>query len=179
MTSGFNERAHRVQSLLLGPETGFLLVAGPSPGAARGAHDFISHLERHRVDLRGVVVNRMRLWPDDTPPPESLMGDRSDHPSGGGDGGADSAAELDDDIALLARALDSNDAETNARAAVKIAREYASLVRLDENSTAPLREHTERKRIFFRAVPELPRDVHDVSGLSAIVSHLFDPPAHS
>jgi anion-transporting ArsA/GET3 family ATPase len=63
MSEGFRERAKRVRALLLGPETGFLLVAGPSPESAHNASAFLDRLESSGVPLAGVVVNRMRGWP--------------------------------------------------------------------------------------------------------------------
>jgi len=166
MSEGFRERAHRVRRLLLGPEAAFVLVAGPSPEAARSAVSFLDHLEESRVPLAGVVVNRMRLWPD------------------GGEGRAPAAlaggADLGDETRRLGEALaarDGGDAEATqraARAAVEAARGYASLVELDWRSTRPLDERARARNLFLRRVPELPRDVHDLEGLLQLGEHLFD-----
>ena len=61
MSEGFRERAERVRSLLLGPDAGFVLVAGPSAESARSAVAFLDHLEETGVPVAGLVVNRMRL----------------------------------------------------------------------------------------------------------------------
>jgi anion-transporting ArsA/GET3 family ATPase len=170
MSSGFRDRAHRVQTVLRGAETGFVLVAGPSPEAARNGAELIRHLDEHDVSLRGVVVNRARMWPGDEPAP---------------DGGSDIANDprLATDLSRLASALEvagAKDPELSARAAVQAAHEYAGVVALDAQSMRPLREQTRVRGIFFRTIPELPRDVHDLDGLSTIGQLLFrgDGPAH-
>ena len=164
MSEGFRQRARRVQSVLLGRDTGFVLVAGPSPEAARDADDFLEHLERSHVPLAGVVVNRMRLWPGGGPVPEALERNSPDE-------------ALERDLALLSSALElgveAGDADAAARAALEAVAEYASLVRLDRQSTAALRDHAETSGLFLSSIPEFPRDVHDLDGLSRIADHLF------
>ncbi|MGH0038118.1 MAG: ArsA family ATPase [Myxococcota bacterium] len=165
MSEGFRERARRVRALLLGPESAFLLVAGPSPESAANALTFLDHLGASQVPLSGVVVNRMRLWPGagDGRPPEVLVG----------------AEALDAEHRALADALmqqgeSSPDAALRAaRAAVEAAAGYASLVDLDWRSTAPLAQRAERDGLFLRRVPEMARDVHDLEGLERIADHLF------
>jgi anion-transporting ArsA/GET3 family ATPase len=164
MSEGFRERAHRVRSLLLGPETGFLLVAGPTREAARNAGSFLDHLEEQAVPLEGVVVNRVRVWPDAGGPPAALLDGR----------------DLEADCARLAAALGREGgarAEEAARAAVEAARGYASLVALDRENTASLSERTARAGRFVRRVPELSEDVHDLGGLLQIAGHLLDADA--
>jgi hypothetical protein len=60
-----------------------------------------------------------------------------------------------------------------ARTAVDLAKRYASLVQMDERSSAPLREQAARSGQFFRHIPELPHDVRDLSELSRIGELLF------
>ncbi len=64
MSAGFRQRATHVRSLLLGPESGFVLVAGPGGDSVRQATELRQRLETFGVDLEGVLVNRVRLWPD-------------------------------------------------------------------------------------------------------------------
>ena len=65
------------------------------------------------------------------------------------------------------------DVQQAARTAVELATGYASLVRLDERSAAPLREHAERNGQLFGRIPELPRDVCDLEGLARVGDFLF------
>ena len=118
MSEAFRVRAGHVQRLLLGPDSGFVLVAGASPEASRSASDFLGHLESSGVPMVDVILNRVRMWPGPGDPPESLS----------------SESDVDDEIARLADALradDDADATAAARAAVAAAKSYASLVRLD------------------------------------------------
>ncbi len=164
MSEGFRQRARRVQSMLLGSDARFILVAAPSPEAARDAGDFLEHLERSQVPLAGVVVNRVRLWPNGEPARSGLEQYTRDD-------------AFDADFERLARALErgenAGDGEAAARAAIEVVREYDSLVRLDRQSTTALRKHSRRSGLFFRCIPEFPRDVHDLAGLSQIAVHLF------
>jgi anion-transporting ArsA/GET3 family ATPase len=169
MSDGFKQRAHRVQSMLMGDMTSFVLVAAPSPEAARGAERFLERLERSEVPLAGVIVNRTRLWPGGGDPPSALQ-------ESAGPGPADAA--LEHDIETLAHALAPNEesfeaAEVAARAASDAVASYAGLVRRDLESTAALRKRAEQSRLFVRLIPELPRDVHDLEGLSTVAQHLF------
>jgi anion-transporting ArsA/GET3 family ATPase len=169
MSEGFRERARRVRSLLLGPDSGFILVAGPSRETVRSADDFLEQLKGSGVPMAGVVLNRVRLWPDaetDEAAPVALLDGRN----------------LEREQSLLAKALenqlaDATEAETASRAAVSVAGGYAALVQLDERSSAPLRERARREGLFVRQIPELPRDIHDLAGLREIAQHLFREPS--
>ncbi|MBW2272035.1 MAG: ArsA family ATPase [Deltaproteobacteria bacterium] len=164
MSEGFKDRAIRVRARLLGSSSAFVLVAGPSPEATRNANLFLAHLDASRVPLVGVVVNRTHLWPGKGPPPQEL----------------DPASASPEDLALLAGALavaagDADPAahEPEARAAVAAASDYAAQVRMDITSSEPLRADAVQNGRFFRRVPELPLDVHDLAGLAQIRRYLF------
>ncbi|MCZ6464667.1 MAG: AAA family ATPase [Proteobacteria bacterium] len=165
MSEGFRARATRVRQLMTGPETGFVLVAGASAGAVRGAVDVLDHLDESGVPLVGVVVNRIRLWPPGEAGalPAALSED--------GDAAADTALLAQ---ALVANGLEPARADEAARAAVEVAKGYASLVRLDARCTAELRFRALQDGRFFCRVPEFPRDVHDLDGLMRIGGFLVD-----
>lgn len=167
MSEGFQKRARRVQALLTGPETGFVLAAGPSAESVLHAGEFLDRLEASRVPLAGIVQNRVRAWPDGGPPPEVVPARGLEEPA---------TAALAD--ALREQAAEGGvpaapDATTAARAAIAAAAEYASLVRLDERAGAVLRRRAAESGRFFWRVPELPRDVHDLEGLSRVADALF------
>lgn len=167
MSEGFRERARQVRSLLLGPTASFVLVSGPSPRAVGDAVRFLDRLDDTGVPMAGVVLNRMRLWPEGGPPPRSLPAE-----------GSREEAE-----AALARALAEAEGEgfpaaEAARAALDTASRYASAARRDAEVTARLVDRARRVGCFARRVPELSRDVRDLEGLSAVADHLFaDEPA--
>jgi hypothetical protein len=100
------------------------------------------------------VLNRARVWPAPGGPPTRIPED-----------GADARARPSLAFALASPPGDPRDAEAAATAAIAAAAEYASWVRRDEEATRGLRVHAEQLGCFFRRVPELPRDVHDLDGL--------------
>jgi len=163
MSEGFKERARHVQGLLLGPEAGFVLAAGPAPESVRHAEAFLDRLEASRVPLAGVVLNRAHVWPGG-PAPACIPAEGREEAALDALSGALTAADAD---------LDAREA---ARAAIRCAADYAALVRRDEESTRLLRERALRLGCFWRRVPELPRDIHDLDGLSHVAASLFAPP---
>jgi anion-transporting ArsA/GET3 family ATPase len=60
MEQGFAERANRVEQLLGEPSTAFVLVASPKADTVDEASYFARRLGEHRIDVRGLVVNRMQ-----------------------------------------------------------------------------------------------------------------------
>jgi anion-transporting ArsA/GET3 family ATPase len=162
MSEGFRDRATRVRQLLLGRSSAFLVIAGPSPQAARSAFEFLTRMRGTGVPVEGVVMNRVRLWPDGEPIPESIV-----------DGPIESA-DVDALAAALAAAPDADFAVRKAaRTAVDLAKRYASLVRQDERSSAALRDQARRDGQLFGRIPELPSDVCDLDGLVRIGDVLF------
>jgi anion-transporting ArsA/GET3 family ATPase len=161
MSTGFAERANHVREMLLGPDAGFVFVAGPSLQAARNAIGFLDHLVAERTPLVGLVINRVRLWPD--PLPTSIAE-------------ADPAS-LDADLRTLSEALrgarPGEDAAEFARGAVAVATQYDRLVDFDHRNTASLTQLADRLGIWIRRVPELSEDVHDVGALQRVGAALF------
>jgi len=166
MAEGFRERARRVQSLLLGPRSAFVLAAGAGDASIHHGRQLLSRLEEAGVPLAGVVANRVRTWPGPGAPPPAIP------PEG----------KEEDALAALAAALAEDapedfPAEDAARAAVDAARRHASVVRRHAAACEDLRHVVEDKGLFWRAVPELPGDVHDLDGLARIAEHVFRPQA--
>jgi anion-transporting ArsA/GET3 family ATPase len=164
MSEGFRARAREVRSLLVGPEAAFVLVASPESESVKQAQHFLTRLESSSVRVAGIVANRVRVWPGGAPTPTSAI---------------ESA-----DPAPLARALAQQEgasfpASTAARAAIDAAARYAALVRRDALALDGLREHAERRGGFFRVVPELSGDVHDLSGLRQVAAALAQEPESS
>ncbi len=171
MSEGFRTRARRVRGLLLGPDAGFVLVAGPSAEVAQNTVDFLDHLEESQVPVAGLVINRMRLWPAGEAadgvarePPRLLLDGR----------------DLEREVAMLADALTAGlgsrkRARAAAEAAVEVAKGYAALARLDLDSTAQLRRRAEPEGRFLCWVPEFPADVHDLAGLVRMGRFLSGP----
>jgi anion-transporting ArsA/GET3 family ATPase len=160
MSEGFRERAGQVQALLFGQETAFVLAAGPADESVAHATAFLDRLEESGAAVAGVVLNRLRMWPatEVNLPPGSQR----------------RAA-----IAGLAEALEEADgggadARRAAQAALAVLDGYASMVEQDRVATSQLRQRARRSGYFWRPVPELPRDVHDLDGLARIASFVFE-----
>lgn len=161
MSEGFRQRASSVHALLAGPETGYVLVAGPGRESVAQSHQFLDRLEGFGIQLEGVVANRVRLWLDGAVP--------------------DAIRPTPEDLATLGRELarqagPSFPAEAGARAAVECAEGYAGLVRRDAAALTSLRERVESGRRFWRAIPELDGDAHDLEALSRLGRLVSQPP---
>jgi anion-transporting ArsA/GET3 family ATPase len=165
MSEGFRERATRVRSLLLGSDSAFVLVSGPQRRSLDDAERFLARLEQTGVPLAGVVVNRVRGWPEGGAPPRQVP-----------DGASRPEAEAALARALAAREGESFPADEAARAAVDCVDRYASSVRRDLEVTEPLVEGSRRAGRFAVRVPELAGDVHDLEGLVGLAAHLFPDP---
>ena len=162
MSGGFRERAHRVRGLLAGPEAAFVLVAGTCGESQRQAVEFLDRLEAFDVPLSGVLINRVRLWPERDEPPECVTG----------------GEPRDSDLAALTKALAVGaapdfPAEAAARAAVDAATGYAALVRRDARSTRALRTRAQDRGRYWGQVPEFAGDIHDLAGLAHIADAIF------
>jgi len=163
MSEGFRARAIRVRELLLGPDAAFVLIAGPARESVRQSEEFLDRLEASRVPLAGVLVNRVRCWPDGGEPPELA-----------------DARELASDVDTLANALAGQEggdfpASRAAQAAVDAAKGYADLVRRDARATVGLERRTRGRGRYWGTIPELPADVHDIAGLAGVADFVFRP----
>ena len=158
MAVGYRDRAHNVQSLLLGPRSSFVLVAGPGTESTRHATDFLDRLEGYGVPLAGVLLNRIRLWPSRDAPPED-------------------DARRSTDVEALRDALWACEgadypAQLAAEAAEAAATRYADWVQADARSAQPLRERIEARDCFWGCIPEFEKDVHDLSGLGRVADRI-------
>ncbi|MCP4036410.1 MAG: ArsA family ATPase [bacterium] len=153
MSEGFKDRAARIRQTLLGEDAAFILIAGPSRESSHNAGLFLTHLDQMGARLRGIVINRMHEWPDETAPSPALLDD----------------AVPEADVARLAEGL--GDAEA-ARAAIAATHEYAHQSRRDIENTRALADHARDKQCFFGTVPEQAQDVHDLATLDGIAASL-------
>jgi len=153
MSDGFRRRALSVRGLLEGPDSAYVLVAGPGPESVAQSHQFLDRLEGFGIRLEGVVANRVRLWPDG-PVPDAIEPTPRD------------IETLRDGLAR--RAGEGFPAEAAARAAIACAEGYAAQVRRDAAELETLRARVESHRRFWRAVPELDEDAHDLEALARL-----------
>ncbi len=159
MSEGFRARAREVRALMLGPEAAFVLVSSAETESVKQATLFLERLEANRVNIAGLVANRVRCWP--------------------GDGPAWSGEATDEDASALAGALsgvhdEGFPAARAATAAIAATAHYAALVRRDASALSALRAEAERRGSFFRIVPEFSADVHDLAGVDHVARALHD-----
>jgi anion-transporting ArsA/GET3 family ATPase len=69
-SQGFSERATRVEGLLLGEETRFILVTSAIGRSELSTLEFMDALEKFQVPLAAIVINRVQTWPLDLKPAE-------------------------------------------------------------------------------------------------------------
>ncbi|MFO0688718.1 MAG: ArsA-related P-loop ATPase [Myxococcota bacterium] len=63
LAEGLSSRARRVEEVLFGDETKFVLVCRALAGSERSAVDFVAGIEALGAPLAAVVVNRIHPWP--------------------------------------------------------------------------------------------------------------------
>ncbi len=159
MLDGFMDRAREVQDMLRDPGSGFILVAGPDPEQVRRAESFWKRLEDEKIHLVGLVINRMRTWPQSGEPPSVDPDAREAARTWLA--GAFERAEVGFDPAKAADVLVS----TTARHALLAARDAQMLRQLQ--SALPL----ETSQV--RTIPLFSEDVHALEGLSRMCGFLF------
>ena len=144
MIDGFQDRAHRVSSLLADDRTSFLIICGPQGEPIEEAVFFHSKLVENRMNFGGVVVNRVRY----------RLGTRQVRV---GDLAGRIDAKLDNDD--LAKRLARNLAE------------YDVLAVRDQRNIDKLRQAMSDEPVI--RIPYLDTDVHDIAGLCQINEYLF------
>ena len=144
-----NERSRRVQDLLRGEATAFVLVAGPEEQILGECDQLCTRMDELGMPLKGVVMNRVHpdpYGPEGEPSDEALAGLRQ---------------------ALLERGADRDACEwllETYRGACAVAR--AEGVRREEFELG-LSEGVE-----VTSIPEMDHDVHDLAGLHEVVEYL-------
>ncbi len=145
LTTGFRDRADRMQTLLSGADAAYLLATAPSPQSVSQSRDFILRLAERDIVPRAIVANRVRPWPDPgVPLPIGPKAQRA-----------------------YAKQLPAEDT-ADAVVAVEWLGAYAVGVDRDRHALAPLLEEATRNDAFVALIPELAGDVHDLDGLVQI-----------
>ncbi len=161
MSQGFRERAEHVRALLLGRGAAFVLAAAPSRESQAQAEQLFARLAELGVPLAGVIVNRVRVWPGGGDAPAEIAPGKAE---------ADALGALADAFARSEGA--AFPAREAARAALEAARGHAALVRAHAAALQPLQAAARARGLFWRRVPELPRDVHDLEALARVAAEL-------
>lgn len=173
LAEGFSERALRVERVLLGHETNFVLVCGSHSGSEPGTLEFLDELDDLGARLAAVVVNRVRPWPLDDSPAEWL--------------GRATDEALAKDAALLRAAFDAEGQSDGAGSAgrpspdgmaadvIAAVRETAHACHDADRTLDLLSDRTARRGVRCHTIPEMADDVDRLSGLLAIGERLRGP----
>ena len=144
MIDGFQERAHRVNTLLRDDETAFVIVCGPQSEPVEEAVFFHSKLIEADMNFAGAVVNRVRYRLGTKVPKLKALAGKVEAKTG--------------------------DADLAERAARNLI-EYDMLARRDVENISGLTKKLGGDPVI--RIPYLDTDVHDVAGLCEINRFLF------
>ena len=144
MIDGFQDRAHRVSSLLADDRTSFLIICGPQGEPIEEAVFFHSKLVESGMNFSGAVVNRVRYRLGTHQPRVRDLASRI-------------GAELDDE-------------DLSERLARNLA-EYDVLALRDQRNIQKLTDALSGEPVI--RIPYLDTDVHDIAGLCQINNFLF------
>jgi anion-transporting ArsA/GET3 family ATPase len=150
LLGGFRERARLTAGLLRGRSCGFVLVAGPDPEQVRRAAAFSTRLREERVQLAGLIVNRLRTWP------------------GGRIPAADQEACKEGQ-----RWLEPTLGVERAARLVEVARRQAEAARRDAEHAGQIEQSVALERAVMHRIPLLSEDIHTPRGLRRLRAHLF------
>jgi anion-transporting ArsA/GET3 family ATPase len=167
LSQGFRDRATRVEDVLLGKDTGFVLISAGSEGSSQSTLEFMAELDQFRVPLIAVIANRMRPWPLAISPAELLRGCTDD-------------SLKRDEERLSAAFLDQSGAERTAQDGAsrdfhRVTRailEYARVCETEQQTLDSLTANLVRTRLRCLSVPELAGDIDRIEGLLEIGSIL-------
>lgn len=174
LSQGFRDRATRVEEVLLGKDTGFVLISAVNQGSSESTLEFMSELEQFRVPLIAVIANRLRPWPLASSPAELLS--RC----------TDEALERDE--ARLSAAFskqagaeagESQGASPDFNQVTRAILEYAQVCETEKRSVDTLIANLTRSRVRCHRVPELGAELDQIDGLIAIGTILRTEPDES
>ncbi len=167
LSQGFRDRATRVEGVLLGKDTGFVLISAGSEGSSKSTLEFMAELDQFRVPLIAVIANRMRPWPLEISPAELLRSCTDD-------------ALKRDEERLSAAFFDQSGAERTDRdgaprdfhRVTSAILEYARVCAVEQQTLDSLTANLARTRLRCLSVPELSGDIDRIDGLLEIGSIL-------
>lgn len=162
LSQGFRDRATRVEDVLLGDETGFILISAGNEGSSKSTLEFMSELDQFRVPLIAVIANRMRPWPLESSPDQLLQSC------------TDEALKRDQErlSAALAKRAGPEGASLDAHRVTRAILEYAQVCDTEKRTVDTLVANLARSRLRCLTVPELSGDVDQIDGLLEIGSIL-------
>jgi anion-transporting ArsA/GET3 family ATPase len=159
LSKGFRERATRVEEVLLGDETGFVLISAAGGRSQSATLEFMDELEKFQVPLIALIVNRVLPWPLDLTPdelrkrctPDALAGDE---------------ARLADAFAKdPGGSSASKNALLESREVIDAVLSYTEICAAEQKSVGVLRAIARESGLKCHTLPELPGEIDRIDGL--------------
>ena len=162
LSQSFRDRATGVEDVLLGDDTGFILISAANEGSSKTTLEFMAELDRFRVPLVAVIANRMRPWPLESSPAELLRSCTGD------------ALKRDEErlSAALAQRVGPEDAWPDSQPITRAILEYAQVCNTEKRTVESLIANVAPAGLRCLTVPELPGDIDRFDGLLEIGSIL-------
>ncbi|MEZ4280096.1 MAG: ArsA-related P-loop ATPase [Myxococcota bacterium] len=170
LAAGLADRARRIESLLFGPQTRFVLVCRALAGSESTTREVLEDMADLGAPLAALVVNRVRPWPAAEPPEALLERCRGETLAG--------------DLERLASALDpaqepgreeasAADRASDVAAAVL---DYAMVCRLERDRCDRLADSARALELGFARISELADPLDHLDGLAEIARQLTPAP---
>ncbi len=160
LTEGLQAGTARVEDILVGDDTRFVLVGGARSGTEPGTLEFLEALDAEGARLAAVVLNRIAPWPEDLDP------DVAD-----GANGANVGADVERLTEALARA-GSASPETDAACLEAILAEAAHARRDLLETRRQLSKRIEGRDVDFHEIAERATEIEGLEGLLRIGDEL-------
>jgi len=162
LSQGFRDRATRIEDVLLGEDTGFVLISAANEGSSKSTLEFMSELDQFQVPLIAVIANRLRPWPLDSTPAELLRNCTDD------------ALKRDEERLLTAsrEPIGPEGFSGNFHRVSRAILEYAQVCAMERRTVDTLITTASRSHLRCLIVPELPGDIDRIDGLLEIGSIL-------
>lgn len=157
LTEGFQAGTARVEDILVGEDTRFVLVGGARSGTEPGTLEFLEALDTEGARLAAVVLNRIAPWPEDLDP------DVAD--------GADDRADLDRLTEALTQA-GSTAPESDAACLEAILADAAHARRDLLETRRKLAQRVDGRGVDFHEIAERSTEIEGLEGLLRIGDEL-------
>ncbi len=156
MFEGFKERSKKVDELLKGEDTSFVLVCSPEPASLVQADRFFLHLQRDKLSIGGLLINRVH----------QISG-----PGGNSKLSREDLSQLNDcfDERLNGQSLEQ-----------RLFATYRDEVMLTAADTGAIRSaHITNGKVPYRCMPHFTHDLHSLQDLHSFAQHLVDSDAQA
>ncbi len=156
MHAGFSDRARKVEAFLRTGGSSFVLVTSPAPATVEEAEFFFGKLAEYQMPIGGIIVNRVH---------GDALGDTT---------AVDHWRVMRQAPTEILTALGATGTESLAERIAENFERSQAVAATDAVQIAHL-VATCRGFHFWRTVPAFDLDVHDLSALAHVNTHLFEP----